>query len=54
MDLKRKFLLKNLVPVVVPIYLNRSGSFTVDVDVTERLQKKNLKFQFPLKVLEVK
>src|SRR5262245_46968933 len=48
---------KNLVPVVLPLTsLNRSGRFTIDIDVTEKIMgsSRPLKLQFPLTVFELK
>jgi len=45
---------QNFAPVQFPMYLNRPGRFIVDVDIAEKLNKKNIKMQFPLNVIELK
>jgi hypothetical protein len=46
---------QNFVPVVIPISnLNRSGRFMINVDMEEKNQKRNIKLQFPLTVVDLK
>jgi hypothetical protein len=45
---------QNLAPVQFPMYLNRAGRYIVDVDIAEKLNKKNIKMQFPVNVIDFK
>jgi hypothetical protein len=45
---------RNLVPVLFPIYLNRAGRFTIEVDIDEKQKGKKTKLRFPLTVLDMK
>jgi hypothetical protein len=47
-DLKKE----NFVPMQFPIYLNRSGSFFVEVVAQDKLTKKTIQLKYPLTVLD--
>jgi hypothetical protein len=42
----------NFVPIAFPIFLNRSGRFTIDVQAEDKNGKKTAKLSFPLTVLD--
>jgi hypothetical protein len=48
-DLKKD----NFVPMQFPIYLNRAGSFIVEINAADKLAKKTIQLKYPLKVIEV-
>lgn len=43
----------NMVPLTYPVYLNRSGRFTIEVLATDKLGKKESNLSYPLTVLDV-
>jgi hypothetical protein len=48
-DLKKE----NFVPMQFPIYLNRTGSFIIEVIAIDQLSKKNVQLRYPLTVLDI-
>ena len=47
-DLKKE----NFVPMQFPIYLNRTGTFIIEVLAQDKLTKKNIQLRYPLTVLD--
>jgi hypothetical protein len=44
----------NFVPMQFPIYLNRAGTFVIEVVAHDRLTKKEIQLRYPLTVLDIK
>lgn len=44
---------ENFIPLQFPIYLNRPGSFMIEVNAADKLSKKTIQLRYPLKVIEV-
>ena len=49
LDLKRQ----NIVPLQFPLYLNRVGRFTVVIQATDKVSKKEAELRYPLTVIDV-
>ena len=43
----------NFVPLSYPVYLNRVGRFTVEVQATDKISKKTASFTYPMTVLDI-
>jgi hypothetical protein len=43
----------NFVPITFPIFLNRPGRYTIDVQAEDKIAKKTAKLSFPLTVIDV-
>lgn len=43
----------NFVPVNFPIYLNRAGQFTIEVDAVDKVANKTAKLRYPLHVVDI-
>ena len=48
-DLKKE----NFVPMQFPIFLNRVGSFVVEINAADKLAKKTIQLKYPLTVIDV-
>ena len=48
-DLKKE----NFVPMQFPIYLNRTGSFIIEVMAQDKIAKKTIQLRYPLTVLDI-
>ena len=43
----------NFTPFQYPIFLNRTGRFTIEIEATDKIAKKSKKVSLPLTVLDI-
>ena len=48
-DLKKA----NFVPLTYPIYLNRAGTYTIEIQASDKLSKRQVQLRYPLTVIDI-
>jgi hypothetical protein len=44
---------ENLIPLTYPVYLNRVGRFTMEINAQDKISKKDTKLSYPFTVIDI-